>query len=264
MRPSLERAVRLSPHVLRAPTPAVTVLGYHRVADDGDRLAIGSTAFEQQMSILDDVRDELPTLPLDDALRRLADGSAPSRSVVVTFDDAWSDIYETALDVLLAHRIPATVYVPTSRLDRRGHVSRSELLALAAAGIAIGGHTRTHPDLRRCTESELDFEIAGGRADLEDLLGAPVESFAYPGGLHDDRVVTAVSRAGFRSALTTRPGWLKSGSDPLRIGRGFVEEMAPATFRAGLRGGLNVLAGFDALKTGFRRVSGRREAEPLL
>jgi peptidoglycan/xylan/chitin deacetylase (PgdA/CDA1 family) len=264
MRPSLERAVRLSPQVLRPREPVVTVLGYHRVADDGDRLAVGSTTFEQQMSILDNVRDELPTLALDDTLRRLADGSAPPRSVVVTFDDAWSDIYGSALDVLLAHRIPATLYVPTGRLDHRGHVSRSELLALAAAGIAIGGHTRTHPDLRTCTESELDYEIAGGRADLEDLLGAPVDSFAYPGGLHDEKVVAAVSRAGFRSAVTTRPGWLKRGSDPLRIRRGFVEEMAPATFRAGLRGGLNVLAGVNTLMAGFRRVRGRREAEPLL
>jgi peptidoglycan/xylan/chitin deacetylase (PgdA/CDA1 family) len=264
MRPSLERAVRLTSRVLRPREPVVTVLGYHRVADDGDRLAVGTATFEQQMSMLDDVRDELPTLALDDALRRLADGSAPPRSVVLTFDDAWSDTYGTALDVLLAHGLHATLYVPTARLDRRGHVSRSELVALAEAGIAIGGHTRSHPDLRTCTESELDYEIAGGRAELEDLLGVPIDSFAYPGGLHDDKVVAAVSRAGFRSAVTTSPGWLKRGSDPLRIRRGFVEEVAPATFGASLRGGLNVLAGFNAVQARLRRVRGRREAEPRL
>jgi len=264
MRPALETAVRMSPHLLHPREPVVTVLGYHRVADDGHPLAVRSHTFQEQMSMLDDIRDEMPTLPLDEALRRLADGSAPPQSVVVTFDDAWSDMYANALDVLVAHRIPATLYVPTAQVDRPGHVSRSELLELADAGIAIGAHTRTHPDLRTCSDSELEYEIAGARADLEDLLGVSIYSFAYPGGLHDDHVVAAVSRAGFRSAVTTRPGWLKRASDPLRIRRGFVEDIAPATFAAGLRGGLNVLAAIDALKAGLRRVTGRREAKPRL
>jgi len=199
------------------------VLGYHRVADDGHDLAVSTRTFEKQMSMLADVRDELPTLPLDDALSGLGNGSAPAQSVVVTFDDAWSDIYENALGILVAHRIPATLYVPTAQVDRSGHVSRSQLAELTEAGIKIGAHTRTHPDLRTCSRSELDYEIAGARSDLEDLLGVTVDSFAYPGGLYDDNVVAAVSRAGFRSAVTARSGWVKRGSHPLRIRCAFIE-----------------------------------------
>jgi peptidoglycan/xylan/chitin deacetylase (PgdA/CDA1 family) len=256
--------VRAFARIQRPGEPVVTVLGYHRIADDGGDLAVSPRTFAEQMSLLNDLSDELPTLSLDEALDRLADGSAPARAVVVTFDDAWSDTYTNAMDVLVGHRIPVTLYLPTAFLDRRGHVNRTQLTELVDAGVHIGGHTRTHPDLRGCSDSELDYEIAGGRADIEDLLGVKVDSFAYPGGLHDDRVVAAVRRAGFRSAVTTRRGWLSRGSDPLRIRRSFVEDFLPATFTAGARGGMNVLAGPDAIKTTLARLSGRRTERPLL
>jgi len=237
--------------------PVVTVLGYHRVAEADEDLALSPRTFAEQMTALDELRDQLPTVPLDEALARLADGSAPMRSVVVTFDDAWWDTHGHAMDVLVEHKIPATLYVPTAFLDQPDHVSRVQLLELVQAGIHIGAHTRTHPDLRTCSDAQLDYEIAGSRADLEDLLNARVDSFAYPSGLHDDRVVRSVARAGFRSAITTRRGWLRRGSNPLRIRRSFVEDFALETFVAGARGGMNILAGADAVKAALQHLSER-------
>ena len=258
MRPSFQMAVRAFARLRHPQEPVVTVLGYHRIDEGVDDLAVSPQTFREQMGALEELRDELPTVPLDEALARLADGSAPMRSVVVTFDDAWSGTREYAMDVLVEHKIRATLYVPTAFLDRPRHVSRAQLLELRDAGIQIGAHTRTHPDLRGCSDSQLEYEVAGSRMDLEDLLNSSVDSFAYPSGLHDRRVVTAVGRAGFRSAITTRRGWLRHGSNPLRIRRSFVEDFALETFVAGARGGMNVLAGADAIKAGLGRLSARR------
>jgi peptidoglycan/xylan/chitin deacetylase (PgdA/CDA1 family) len=258
MRPMLQLAVRAYAGLQRPREPVVTVLGYHRVAEQGDHLAVTPQTFAQQMAALDEARDELPVLALHEAVDRLADGTAPTKSVVVTFDDAWSDTHENALDVLVEHGIPATLYVPTAFIDRPGFLTRAQVLDLMQAGIQIGAHTRTHPDLRACANSELDDEIAGSRDDLEDLLGREVDTFAYPAGLHDDRVVDAVARAGFRSAITTRRGWLRAGSDPLRIRRSFVEGFSVATFLAAARGGMNILRAPDAVKQALLRLSGRR------
>jgi peptidoglycan/xylan/chitin deacetylase (PgdA/CDA1 family) len=241
--------------------PVVTVLGYHRIANNGD-LAVSCATFDEQMSALDELRAELPTLPLDEALDRLADGTAPRRSVVVTFDDAWAETHEHALAALVEHGIPATLYVPTGFLGKPGFISRSQLSDLVDGGIGVGAHTRTHPDLRTCSDEQLDYELAGSRGDLEDLLGTRVDSFAYPAGLHDNRVVRAVARAGFRSAITTSRGWLRHGSDPLRIRRSFVEDFSRETFVAGARGGMNVLAGADAIRGKLRDLSRRGSEKP--
>lgn len=253
-------AVRGFARCWRPRESVVTVLGYHRVIENAGGLGVAPTTFHRQMQLLDRLRDELRLMSLEEGLDRLADGSAPPRSVVVTFDDAWRDTYEHALEVLVEHRIPATVYVPTAYLGRPNFVARSQVLELADTGVDIGAHTRTHPDLRGCTEHELDEELAGSRADLEDLLGRPIETFCYPFGLYDDRVVAGVARAGFRSAVTSRRSWLRAGFEPLRIPRNFVEEVSLATFAAGARGGMNVLAAPDALKEVWSRVYGEAPA----
>jgi peptidoglycan/xylan/chitin deacetylase (PgdA/CDA1 family) len=257
VRQALQIAVRASAGWQHSREPVVTVLGYHRVAEQGDHLAVSPQTFAQQMAALDEGRDELPVLALHEALDRLADGTAPTKSVVVTFDDAWSDTHENALDVLVEHGIPTTLYVPTAFLDRPGFLTRAQVLDLLQAGIEIGAHTRTHTDLRACSDIQLDNEIAGSRADLEDLLGREVTTFAYPAGLHDDRVVGAVARAGFRTAITTRRGWLRAGSDPLRIRRSIVEGFSVETFLAAARGGLNILRAPDAVRVALLRLSGR-------
>jgi peptidoglycan/xylan/chitin deacetylase (PgdA/CDA1 family) len=257
MRQALQRAVRASAGWHHPREPVVAVLGYHRVSDHGGHLAVSPEAFAQQMAALDEVRDELPVMTLHEALDRLADGTAPMQSVVVTFDDAWSDMHENALEALVERSIPATLYVPTAFLGQPGYLTRVQLLDLMQAGIEIGAHSRTHPDLRASSDAALDDEITGSRSELEDLLGREVDTFAYPFGLHDDRVVRAVAQAGFRSAITTRRGWLSARSDPLRIRRSIVESFSLETFMAATRGGLNILSGLDAVKVALLRLSGR-------
>jgi peptidoglycan/xylan/chitin deacetylase (PgdA/CDA1 family) len=227
---------------------AVTVLGWHRVDDVDDELAITPATFASQMAVLDRQRDTFPVLPLDRAMAGLADGTAPRRSVVVTFDDAWADNHTHALGPLVEHAIPALLYVPSRKLGDPGYMTVTQLREMVAAGVEVGAHSRTHPDLRACTDAELESEVRGGREDLEDLLGRSVPDFAYPTGYLDDRVVAAVVAAGFRSAVTTRRGFARAGVDRLQVPRSFVEEFDPPTFQAASRGGLNLVGAIDAVK----------------
>jgi peptidoglycan/xylan/chitin deacetylase (PgdA/CDA1 family) len=208
------------------------------------------------MDILDGFRRQFPVVNVDDAKTVLASGEPRARGVVLTFDDAWADNHANALGPLSQHGLPATLYVPSRLLERSGYMTRSQLQEMDAGGVTIGAHTRDHPDLRACTPRELEWEVRGSKEDLEDLLGKPVTSFAYPTGLLNDRVVDAVAAAGFTSAITTRAGWWRPGTDTLRVPRSFVQDFSEATFRAALRGGLNALGPFDAMKRLGSRRSG--------
>jgi peptidoglycan/xylan/chitin deacetylase (PgdA/CDA1 family) len=126
---------------------------------------------------------------------------------------------------------------------------------MAAAGITIGAHSRTHTDLRACGRDELEREVRGSKDDLEDLTGGTVSSFAYPVGLLNEDVVRAVASAGFTSAVTTRYGWWRPASDLLQIPRGFAENFSERTFAAAAKGGLNILGPLGAIRQRARRGS---------
>lgn len=77
--------------------------------------------------------------------------------------------------------------------------------------VTIGAHTITHCNLARQTEETAGHEMAVSRARIEDTLQRPVLHLAYPYG---DRIAAgprefALARAaGFKTAVTTRPGMI--------------------------------------------------------
>jgi peptidoglycan/xylan/chitin deacetylase (PgdA/CDA1 family) len=93
--------------------------------------------------------------------------------------------------------------------DPEAMLSWDEVAALDAEPlITIGAHTIDHYSMRQLSDAELDRQIAGSRDELERRLGHPVQHFAYPFGREehaDTREFVAVDRAGFLSAVTTRP-----------------------------------------------------------
>jgi peptidoglycan/xylan/chitin deacetylase (PgdA/CDA1 family) len=200
------------------------------------------------MALLDEYRRRHLVLHLDQAANFLTGRPGHNRAVVLTFDDAWADNHTHALGPLTQHRLPAILYVPSRLLGAPGYMTVAQLREMDSAGVRVGAHSRTHPDLRACGAAELESEIRGSKEDLEDLLGKPVTSFAYPTGLLDDRVRAAVAAAGFDSAITTRPGWWRRSAGPLLIPRSFAQDFSEATFRGAIAGGLNVLGPAGALK----------------
>jgi peptidoglycan/xylan/chitin deacetylase (PgdA/CDA1 family) len=81
-----------------------------------------------------------------------------------------------------------------------------QLRAVAADGIAVAPHTRTHARMDRVTTERAREEVAGSRADLVRELGRCPPAFAFPAGGHDGRSRTLLEEEGFALAFTTRRG----------------------------------------------------------
>jgi len=103
-----------------------------------------------------------------------------------------------------------------------------ELRALAAAGVTLAPHTRTHPCLDRLPPERLAAEIGGSLAELEAETGTAARVFAYPAGHVSAAAETAVREAGFELAFTTRSCVADLGDGaPLRLPRLCVSPRRP-------------------------------------
>lgn len=80
------------------------------------------------------------------------------------------------------------------------------LRRLAAEGVTLGAHTRTHPNLAKLNPEAARAEIAGSWQDLSTHVGEVAPVFAYPGGQYRRETVDLVAEAGFKLAFTTRRG----------------------------------------------------------
>jgi peptidoglycan/xylan/chitin deacetylase (PgdA/CDA1 family) len=190
------------------------ILGYHRVCDEVDELAVTPRQFREQMEILRGSGIALVRLADVPALRDLDTGR---RYACVTFDDGYRDNLEHALPVLRELAIPATVFLPVRIVDGTASYAWyaapppplrwAEVRALRDEGLVdFQAHTLTHPLLPELDIGDARREIVHARRELEARLERPVTSLCYPGGRYGAREAALVAEAGYRYGVTTAPG----------------------------------------------------------
>jgi peptidoglycan/xylan/chitin deacetylase (PgdA/CDA1 family) len=182
-----------------------------------------------------------------DAVRSRA--ALPDKPVLLTFDDGYADFHTNAFPVMAARGVPSTLYMITGRADatkvgedKADYLSWSQLRELHAAGVEIGSHSETHPQLDTVPLWQARQEIQASKAMLEDRLGHEVSSFAYPYGYYSPLVRSMVVEAGYRSACAVKQALSAPDDDLFALSRVFV--------RGGVRS-----AQLEALMTrGTRRI----------
>ena len=100
-----------------------------------------------------------------------------------------------------------------------GMMTWAQLRALSDGGHEIGSHSLSHPLLPGLDAAGIEREVAGSKERLQSALGLRCESFCYPNGDCDRRVVEAVGRAGYRQAVVTRWGPNAPGVDRFQLTR---------------------------------------------
>src|SRR5438105_466966 len=108
--------------------------------------------------------------------------------------------------------------------DAHRPMTPTELRRLAASPLVeIGGHTMRHPVLRFAPIDEQREEISGCRTALQEAIGKPIRSFAYPFGRvaehYQPGTPRVIEAAGFDLAFTTNPSFVPGEVDPFQIPR---------------------------------------------
>lgn len=195
----------------------VLTMGYHAVAEvpagePGRELAVTPRGFAQHVRLLRGLgyrpaaAEELIGLS----------AAAPERLAVLTFDDGYRDALTTVAPLLAEHGGRATFFLNPGRWGARapwvgGAAGRlldaAEARELSAAGMELGAHTMTHPDLRTVSAEAARDEIVRSKEEIEAVTGRPCRSFAYPHGSFGERELALVEEAGFGLAFAWGRDW---------------------------------------------------------
>jgi peptidoglycan/xylan/chitin deacetylase (PgdA/CDA1 family) len=213
----------------------VPILLYHSVAQQVAprfrRYAISPEVFAAHMAFLHD--NGYTPLTVSEFARSIADSRRrlPERPMVITFDDGLADFYTNAFPVLKGYGFAATLYIVTgfvggtSRwLCRQGEGERpiltwEQIDEINTNGIECGAHSHSHPQLDTLPLAEAREEIMHSKAVLEQRLGQPVLTFAYPHGYYSSAVRRIVQQAGYSSACAVKHGVSTPADDRFALAR---------------------------------------------
>jgi peptidoglycan/xylan/chitin deacetylase (PgdA/CDA1 family) len=186
------------------------ILTYHSVDPSGSAVSLDAETFQRHVRWLVGGTVRVATLP------GLLAMPPESNAVALTFDDGFTNFATAAWPLLRDHGLPVTLFVVVDHVGctntwsggRTSAVPTLPLLAwdalarLAAEGVTLGSHSRTHARLTALSADQLEGEVQGSAERLRAATGARPNAFAYPYGNVDGTVERVVS-ANYRWACTT-------------------------------------------------------------
>jgi peptidoglycan/xylan/chitin deacetylase (PgdA/CDA1 family) len=220
---------------------SIPILAYHSIDDSASVLSTSIQTFRRHLETLREMG--LTTVQVSDIAAWVRGRRAlPQRAIALTFDDGFASVYKQAFPLLCRYGFTATVYLVTDYCGRLNvwpgqprEIPRLPLLEwgqiqeMNRHGIQFGAHTKTHPDLRRLSTFDLEREVQDSKRVIEDRLGQAVDSFAYPYGHCDDRIL-AVVRERFAAACSTELAFVQGGSNPWCLERVDTYYLRPRLF----------------------------------
>ncbi|GAB2860578.1 hypothetical protein GCM10027277_31500 [Pseudoduganella ginsengisoli] len=129
--------------------------------------------------------------------------------------------YASVVDRMAAlAQLEAQATVP---LQLPPHFDADAVRALHSQGFEIGAHTVGHPILSECTAEQAMAEIGGCKEQLEAIIRAKVNLFAYPNGRpqkdYREEHVKMVKACGYQAAVATSPGAATADADLFQLPR---------------------------------------------
>ena len=166
----------------------VPVLCYHRIENGrNDDYTVSPDAFAAQMQILVDsgYHSILPD-QLYDYL--VYNEKLPEKPVMITFDDSREEHALIAAPELEKRGMKGVFFIMTITFNKKNYMSTDQIVSLAKRGHVIALHSWDHTKATKyVNDSILKVNIIQPKKKLEELIGMPVNYFAYPYGITNEQ-----------------------------------------------------------------------------
>lgn len=118
------------------------------------------------------------------------------KTVALSFDCAWgADKTEDILAVLKEYDAQATFFLVGFWVDK----FPEKVTAIKEAGIEIGTHSNSHPDLAKKDEQTIREELVQSMEKITAITGDKVELFRAPFGSYNNTVISTASSLGLQT-----------------------------------------------------------------
>lgn len=186
----------------------IPILMYHSISNEPveNPMIVDKAKFNKEMKYLKDNRYNVITL--DQLYEKYIKGtSIPEKSIVITFDDGYSDNYKNAYPILKKYNFKATIFVITSYIGKgKTFLNINELKQMQNKGIDIQSHTVRHKRLDRMTYKEQLYELKKSKQFLEKNLNKKVQFIAYPFGQCNKDTIKIARKTGYKMGLSSFNG----------------------------------------------------------
>ena len=150
----------------------VRVYMFHSIGDDFHQLNISTEDFNTFLSKI-----------CKKKVIRLEEWDRKRGGCGLSFDDVPSSFYYNAYPLLKKYDLPFTLFVSCSLLNQNGYITNNQLKEIANCKLCtIGSHGFNHGFYREFSAEEAKYDLQSSRMYLEEIIGRPVELFAFPYG----------------------------------------------------------------------------------
>ena len=169
------------------------ILVYHHISHTTPKVtSVSPDIFRQHMQYL---ADNHQVLSLEQVITSLQNQqSLPDKTVVITFDDGYDNIYNNAHPIIKEFSFPYTVFITPPLIGTVNYqLDWQQVKIMAQEGASFANHGSQHSHLltKKADETEKNWldrtmlKIERAETMLKNKLGYSLKYFAYPYGEFD-------------------------------------------------------------------------------
>jgi len=235
-------------------TEKTVVLTYHHISSKPvSSITIKPERFEEDLKMLKD--NNFNVITLKDMMKGVqGEANMPQNAVAITFDDGYESFYKYAYPILKKYNMPSTLFVITSWTESYsasagdiGSIGPHEIVEMQKSGLvdieshSHSGHDYTVRDEKGNLGGVLAFktydkntgkyetqdvyekrvveDLAKSIPIIEKYTGVRPDTFCFPFGHYNTRLVELGKMAGFKYFVTTAYGYNRENSKNVTVRR---------------------------------------------
>jgi peptidoglycan/xylan/chitin deacetylase (PgdA/CDA1 family) len=188
------------------------VLMYHSVSNDNCLFNISLKEFENQIKYLKEKNFKFLRIEDLSNIKNL-----PNKSVLITFDDGYENVFINAIPILERYNVPAVFFIPVGLIDNKiGELkvmNWGQVKSLSENPLfEMGSHAYDHVRLTSLDENNLDKQIRKSKTVLEEHLNINIIAISFPFGRCNKDIIKRIKEGGYYYAFGIEPKIL-SNSD---------------------------------------------------
>ena len=192
------------------------ILAYHRIGEDHiPDQSLTTQRFREHVEEL--LNGKYNVIPLGKAVAAITENQPlPERTVVITFEGAYTSSAQNALPLLIEHNLPFTVFYASDTLDQKdpAHTTWEQLKTFdknenITLGVLPASYTHTAHQSRQDALSNLNKSRQRYRENFKN----EALFLSYPYGEYSQELKELAKTQGFKAAFGLQSGAIYTGSD---------------------------------------------------